>query len=345
MAINVGIIGLGYWGPNLLRNFCAIPESKVIICCDINSERCQKLSMLYPSIKFTKTVDDVLNNPEVEAVAIATPIHTHNILVKQALNFGKHVLITKPFTNNVKQAQKLANLAKEKDLVLLVDHTFIYHPAVEKLKEIIVLEELGDLYYFDSVRINLGLFQEDASVIWDLAAHDISIMEYLIGLPVQWVQAAGACHAGQEFESMAYVTVQFDNNIIGHCHVNWLTPMKVRHIMIGGSRRMAVYDDNLVTEKVKIYDKGVNMHNIEGQYKALVQYRSGDMYSPAIDRTEALNREVKHFLHCIKNHKQPLTDSWAGLRVVKILAAAHKSIKNKGKRIELNKSNHDNNIN
>jgi predicted dehydrogenase len=335
MAIKVGVVGLGYWGPNLVRNFCALPESTLVMGCDIQADRCKKIADLYPSVHFTQNVEEVLESPEIDAIAIATPVHTHYPLVKQALTAGKHVLVTKPLTDEVSLAEELISLADDKGLVLQVDHTFIYHPAVEKLKDIVVRGELGDVYYFDSVRINLGLFQADASVIWDLAPHDISIMEHLIGRPVQWVQAVGARHAGQKFESMAYITVQFADNIVGHCHVNWLAPMKVRLITLGGSRRMVVYDDNLVTEKVKIYDKGVTLNSVEGLYDALVQYRHGDMYAPAIENSEALARELKHFVHCIKQGVAPITDGREGLRVVRILAAAEDSIRQEGKRISL----------
>jgi predicted dehydrogenase len=333
MPIKVGIVGLGYWGPNLVRNFFSAAESQVVICCDVRQERCQKIAALYPGLEYTRRAEEVLAHPEVDAVVIVTPVGTHYSLAKQALQAGKHVLVTKPLTNDVAQAQELVDLAEENGLVLQVDHTFIYHPAVEKLKEIVVRGELGDLYYFDSVRINLGLFQSDVSVIWDLAPHDVSIMQHLVDRPVEWVQATGACHAGQRVESMAYITVQFADNVLGHCHVNWLAPMKMRLFMIGGSRRMAVYDDNLVTEKVKLYDKGVTLNSIEGLYEALVQYRNGDMYAPAIDNSEALGREVRHFLYCIRHGKRPLTDGLAGLGVVKILAAAQESIRKDGQRI------------
>jgi predicted dehydrogenase len=339
MSIGVGIVGLGYWGPNLVRNFYSNPGSKVVICCDIQEERCQKIAALYPGTECTQQLKDVLSHPAVDAVAIVTPVRTHYALVKQALHAGKHVLVTKPLTCDVAQAQELVDLAEEQGLILQVDHTFIYHPAVEKLKDIVVRGELGDLYYFDSVRINLGLFQSDVSVIWDLGPHDISIMQYLIDRPVKWVQAIGACHAGQRVESMAYITVQFADNVLGHCHVNWLAPMKMRLVVIGGSRRMAVYDDNLVTEKVKLYDKGVTLNSIDGLYEALVQYRNGDMYAPAIDNSEALGREVRHFLFCIRQGKRPLTDGRAGLDVVRILAAAQESLRRDGQRIPLLPSN------
>jgi predicted dehydrogenase len=333
MTIKMGVIGLGYWGPNLVRNFCTLPESTLVMGCDLQADRCEKIAALYPSIRCTQNVDEVFQHHEIDAIAIATPVHTHYELAKKALAAGKHVLITKPLTDNAAHAEELINLADKKRLVLQVDHTFIYHPAVERLKDIVMRGELGDLYYFDSVRINLGLFQTDVSVIWDLAPHDISIMEHLIGRPVQWVQAVGARHAGQKFESMAYITVQFADNILGHCHVNWLAPMKVRLVTLGGSRRMVVYDDNLVTEKVKIYDKGVTLNSIEGLYDALVQYRQGDMHAPAIENSEALGRELRHFVHCIKQGVAPVTDGRAGLRVVRIVAAAEESIRQEGKRI------------
>ena len=333
MTIKMGVIGLGYWGPNLVRNFCTLPESTLVMGCDLQADRCEKIAALYPSIRCTQNIEDVFDHREIDAIAIATPVHTRYGLAKKALAAGKHVLITKPLTDNAAHAEELINLADKKRLVLQVDHTFIYHPAVERLKDIVMRCELGDLYYFDSVRINLGLFQTDVSVIWDLAPHDISIMEHLIGRPVQWVQAVGARHAGQKFESMAYITVQFADNILGHCHVNWLAPMKVRLVTLGGSRRMVVYDDNLVTEKVKIYDKGVTLNSIEGLYDALVQYRQGDMHAPAIENSEALGRELRHFVHCIKQGVAPVTDGRAGLRVVRILAAAEESIWQEGKRI------------
>ena len=335
MDVRVGVIGLGYWGPNLVRNFNASPDSRVVICSDVLPERCRKLAVQHANIHFSQNAREVIDHPEVDAVVIATPVHTHHALAKEAILAGKHVLVTKPISDNLAQAQELVDLADKMKVILQVDHTFIYHPAVEKLKDVVARGELGELYYFDSVRINLGLFQSDVSVLWDLAPHDVSIMEYLIERPVEWVQATGASHAGQRSESMAYITVQFADNILGHCHVNWLAPMKTRLVMLGGSRRLAVYDDNLVTEKIKIYDKGITRSTIEGLYDALVQYRNGDMYAPAIENSEALAREVKHFNHCIQHGKSPITDGKAGVRVVKILTAAQESIRNNGKRVRL----------
>jgi predicted dehydrogenase len=303
------------------------------MACDLQADRCRKLAVQYPNIEFSQSVRDVFDHPDINAIVIATPVQTHHALVKEALLARKHVLVTKPITDNLAQAHELVELADKMNVVLQVDHTFIYHPAGEKLKDVVARGELGELYYFDSVRINLGLFQSDVSVLWDLAPHDISIMEYLIERPVEWVQAIGASHAGHQSESMAYITVQFADNILGHCHVNWLAPMKTRLVMIGGSRRLAVYDDNLVTEKIKIYDKGISRSTIEGLYDALVQYRNGDMYAPAIENSEALEREVKHFNHCVQHRKNPITDGRSGLRVVGILTAAHESIRNGGKRV------------
>jgi len=333
LDVKVGVIGLGYWGPNLVRNFNASPDSKVVICCDLQPDRCRRLAVQYPNFKYSQNIRDVIDDPDVNAIVIATPVNTHHALAKEALLAKKHVLITKPITDNLAQAQELVELADKMDVVLQVDHTFIYHPAVEKLKDIVARGELGELYYFDSVRINLGLFQSDVSVLWDLAPHDISVMEYLIERPVEWVQAIGASHADHQSESMAYITVQFADNILGHCHVNWLAPMKTRLVMLGGSRRLAVYDDNLVTEKIKIYDKGITRTTIEGLYDALVQYRNGDMYAPAIENSEALGREIKHFIHCIQHSSKPITDGMAGVRVVSILTAAQESIRNEGKRV------------
>jgi len=333
LTLGIGVIGLGYWGPNLVRNFQAASQSRVVIGCDLQPDRCRRLAMQYPNIEFSQSLHDVFAHPDVSAIVIATPVQSHHALAKEALLAGKHVLVTKPITDNLAQAQELVELADKMNVVLQVDHTFIYHPAVEKLKDVVVRGELGELYYFDSVRINLGLFQSDVSVLWDLAPHDISIMEYLIERPVEWVQATGASHAGHQSESMAYITVQFADNILGHCHVNWLAPMKTRLVMIGGSRRLAVYDDNLVTEKIKIYDKGISRSTIEGLYDALVQYRNGDMYAPAIENSEALSREIKHFNHCVQHRKSPITDGRAGLRVVSILTAAQESIRNDGKRV------------
>jgi len=335
MMIGAAVIGLGYWGPNLARNFAAGEGVELRMLCDKDQRRLKRLEQQYQGVQSTVAAEHVFESDRIDLVAIATPVHTHHALAKSALENGKHVLIEKPLTADVGQAEELVDIAERKGLVLMVDHTFIYHPAVEKIQDIVKRGEIGDIWYYDSVRINLGLFQHDISVLWDLAPHDASIMEHLINRPVQWVQATGACHAGQKVESMAYVTVQFADNIMGHVHVNWLSPVKLRNVIIGGSKRMIVYDDNLVTEKIKIYDKGVELHSIDGVHQAMVEYRVGDMYAPAILTGEALHRAVQHLVYCIREQRAPVTDGEAGLRVVRILDAAQRSIRSDGGRIML----------
>jgi predicted dehydrogenase len=322
----VGIIGLGYWGPNLVRNFATADGAKLVAVADKDAGRLARIGRQYPAVAAMTSADELLDLPGVDLVGIATPVQTHHALAKRALEKGKHVLVEKPLTSNVAEAEELVDVAKKNGRVLMVDHTFVYHPAVEKISDVIKRGELGDLCYYDSVRINLGLFQQDISVVWDLAPHDVSIMQHLINRTAKWVLAVGARHAGQARETMAYLTVQYEDNILAHCHVNWYSPVKVRQVFIGGSKRMIVYDDNLVTEKVKIYDRGVELHSIDGIHQAMVQYRIGDMYAPSISTDEALRRMVQHLLHCIREGRSPLTDGAAGLRIVKILSAAQKSI-------------------
>ncbi len=337
--IKAGIIGLGYWGPNLLRNFCKNSDIEVVTAADPRPEARGSLQGQYPSVRYVEDGMAVIDDLEVAAVAIATPVHTHYPLAKAALEAGKHVWVEKPLTDNVEQAKELVRLAEGNNLVLLTDHTFIYTPAVEKLKDLLLRGELGDIYYYDSVRVNLGLFQNQLSVLWDLGPHDVSIMQHLIDKPMKWVQAVGAKHAGQKQETLAYITVQFEDNIIGHVHVNWLAPAKIRQVIVGGSKRMCIYDDNEPSEKIRVYDKGVELKTIEGVHSALVQYRLGDMHAPALGNQEALARATAHFAHCIKSHTQPITDGQAGLAVVRVLAAAEQSMRDAGKRVYFGNSN------
>lgn len=238
-------------------------------------------------------------------------------------------------TESVAEAEELNHLAAQHNLKIFVDHTFIYTGAVRKMKEIITSGRLGELYYFDSVRVNLGLFQHDVNVIWDLAPHDLSIMDYLLERKPLAVSAIGSCHVGNELEDIAYLTLMFENNLIAHFHVNWLAPVKVRKTLIGGTKSMIVFDDMEASEKIKIYDKGIEVTNREGVYETLVQYRTGDMLSPKIPQTEALAVATQHFIDCILNDKTPLTDGVSGLNVVRILEASTVSIKNQGKLIEI----------
>ncbi len=335
--MNIGVIGCGYWGPNLIRNFNALKTAKVMGVSDLRPERLEYVSRLYPGVEILATdCNDILMSDKIDAVVIATPVSTHFPLAMEALDHGKHVLLEKPLTATSEQAEVLIETAERKKLVLMVDHTFIYTGAVRKIKQIIDNGDLGDIYYFDSVRVNLGLFQHDVNVIWDLAAHDVSIMDHLLSLPPRAVSATGMAHFEEDIENMAYISVQYDNNIIGHIHVNWLAPVKVRKTLICGSKKMVVYDDTEPSEKVKVYDKGVDyVDNKEEVYNILVQYRTGDMTAPHIDLTEALNLISAEFVAAIEENRKPLTDGAAGYRVVRILEEANNSLRAGGRVIEL----------
>lgn len=333
--INIGVIGYGYWGPNMVRNFYANREAKVVQVCDVNKKRLALVESGYPTIKTTTDFKELVKDPEIDAVVIATPVSYHFPTAKEALENGKHVLLEKPMTSTVEESEKLIELAGKKKKILMVDHTFLYTGAVRKMKELVQSGELGELYYFDSVRVNLGLFQHDVNVVWDLAPHDFSIMDFLLQKNPEMVSAVGVCHLG-DLENMAYVTVQYSGNLLGHIHVNWLAPVKVRTTLIGGTKKMIVYDDTEPSEKVKIYNKGVSYHEKkEDVYQMLVQYRSGDMLSPKLDTTEALKLVSKEFTDSIKENRKPLTDGVAGLRVVKLLESATQSMKQKGKVVKL----------
>jgi predicted dehydrogenase len=332
--MNIGLIGYGYWGPNLLRNFNELEDVEVKWCADQRPERLAKLKR-HSAIQATVNPAKIFDDPEVEAVVIATPVSSHFELAKRALQMNKHVFVEKPMTRTVAESEELIALAKQKGLVLMVDHTFIYTGAVRKIKEVVNAGELGDLYYYDSVRVNLGLFQHDVDVVWDLAPHDLSILTCLVPRPPLSVSASGADHTGSGHADVAYMTVHYDNNFIAHFHVNWLSPLKVRRNLIGGSRRMLVYDDMEPSEKVRIYDRGIQVTSQEGIYKALVDYRMGDMWSPKLELREALSFECEHFIDCIRSQKKPQSSGESGLAVVKILEAASKSMASEGCRVTL----------
>jgi predicted dehydrogenase len=304
-------------------------------CVDLRPDRRASASKRYPGLQVSDDAEEIFRDPEISAVAIATPVSTHFELAKRALEASKHVLIEKPITRTTAEAEALIHLAQGKGLVLMVDHTFIYTGAVRKLKQMIEAGELGELYYLDSVRVNLGLFQHDIDVIWDLAPHDLSILTYLITEKPDYVSAVGADHTGRGMVDVAYLTLHFANNFIAHFHVNWLSPVKVRQNLIGGSRRMVVYDDMEPSEKVRVYDRGIQVTSQDGVYKALVDYRMGDMWSPKLELREALSVECEHFVDCVRSKKTPRSDGESGLAVVKILEAASKSIANDGCRIAI----------
>jgi predicted dehydrogenase len=327
--LGVAVVGCGYWGPNLIRNFYENEQVQLVAVCDLDAKKLHKIGKRYPHVALETDFQSLLDNPAVDAVVIATPVHTHYPLAQKALQAGKHVLVEKPMAMNSQQCQALIELAQSQDLVLMVDHTFVYHGAVRRMKQEMDSGNLGVLLYFDSVRINLGLFQSDINVIWDLAPHDFSIMDYLIGKQPVSVHVSAACHAGNGLEDIAYINIHFEDNIIAHFHVSWLSPVKVRKILVGGTKKMMVYDDLEPMEKLRIYDKGITVEqpqSDEERYVNLVGYRIGDMMAPVLDLTEALKVEVAHFVDCVLNGKTPLTDGKAGLRVIQILEAANQSI-------------------
>jgi predicted dehydrogenase len=332
--LNIGVIGYGYWGPNIVRNFNGIDDATVVSLCDLNEGALGKANKLYPAIATTTNVDDVLASKDIDAVAVITPVFTHFDLARKALENGKHVFVEKPFTATVAQAEELIELADKKNLKIMVDHTFLFTGAVRKIKEFVDEGALGKLYYYDSMRVNLGLFQHDVNVVWDLAPHDFAIMDYVIPEKPLALSATGEVHYNG-FEDVAYVTVYCENNVIAHFNVNWLSPVKVRNTLIGGNKKMLVWNDLEADEKIKIYDKGVDVKTRENVYDLLVSYRSGDAWVPRVAQVEALKAEAQYFVDCITNNQTPMNDGLSGLRVVKMLEAANKSIKGKGRLIEL----------
>jgi predicted dehydrogenase len=334
--IRVGVIGYGYWGPNLVRNFMRAQGSAVVSVCDLREERLSSLRKIYPTLKTFNNADELIQDREVDAVVIATPVSSHFELATAVLRAGKHVLVEKPLASNSDQARKLIDEAAARKLVLMVDHTFVYTEAVRKIRELIASNALGQIYYYDAVRVNLGLFQHDVNVIWDLAIHDLSIMDYVLPSRPVAVSATGISHVPGQPENVAYMTLFFPDTQIAHVHVNWLTPVKVRHTLIGGSEKMILYDDLEPSEKVKVYDKGITITpGPEALYQMLVNYRSGDMWAPRLDNTEALHAEALHFIDCVENSRQPETDGQAGLRMVRTMEAAERSLRGRGELVEI----------
>ena len=332
--MNFGVIGYGYWGPNIVRNLASLEGSHVVAIADVNPAARARAQKAYPAARVIADASEVVSSVEIDAVAVVTPVWTHYEWVKAALNNGKHVFVEKPFTSTAAQGEELINLAQQKNLTIMVDHTFLFTGAVTKIAQLIDEGTLGSLYYYDSTRVNLGLFQHDINVLWDLAPHDLSIMDYLIKASPEGVVATGQSHLSG-YEDVAYMTLYFPGQLIAHINVNWLSPVKVRTTLIGGEKRMVVWNDLEADEQVKVYDKGVNINSREGVYEVLVNYRTGDMWAPQLEQVEALRKEVSYFVDCVSTGKQPFNDGCAGLRVVKMLEAASESLSKRGSLVYL----------
>lgn len=335
--IRIGLIGYGYWGPNLARNFHNNPEIKLISICDFSVERLRVAAKLYPYVDLLNNLEDFFKDDRLDAVAIATPVSTHYELAQRALKDNRHVWLEKPMVEEVEQGEKLLDLAQARGRIIMLDHTFVYTGAVRKVKELVTDGAIGDLIYYDSTRVNLGLFQQDVDVIWDLAPHDIAIMDYLMPFKKLAVSATGTSFYGNGLVPKAVLTVFMENSTVGHINVSWVSPVKIRQTLIGGTSKMILYDDNQPSEKIKVYDKGIELvKEKEELYKLNVQYRVGDMWAPKIDNREALSVATEHFVECVTNNTVPETDGQAGLEAVKILAASKRSLALKGAPVEIN---------
>ena len=331
--IRLGVIGYGYWGPNIVRNFNTVEGSRVRSVCDLNLDMVKRAQKAYPDMEVTSDLSAVISSPQIDAVAVVTPVHTHFDIAQKALLNGKHIFVEKPFTATAAQAEELIELAEKKHLKIMVDHTFLYTGAVRKIKNLVDDGILGDLLYFDSMRVNLGLFQHDVNVVWDLAPHDLSIMDYLLKSKPTGVVATGQAHFNA-LEDIAYITVYFPK-MIAHINVNWLSPVKVRTTLIGGQKKMLLWNDIEPDNKINVYDKGVDVRTHQGVYDLLVSYRSGDMWAPKVEQVEALKLETECFIESIQNGKTPINDGHAGLRVVRMLEAANVSLRNRGEMVYL----------
>ncbi len=341
--LSVGVIGAGYWGPNLIRNFSACPTTQVAAVCDANPARLEAICRQFGHVKRVASVDELLEL-NIDAVAIATPVSTHYPLAKKCLEHGLHVMVEKPLAATSAEARALVEIAQRAGRVLMVDHTYLFNPAVKKIREIIAAGQLGDLYYIDSVRVNLGLFQHDVNVISDLAPHDLSIVDHIVGQDARSVSAWGCAHANDDIEDIAYVNIDYGDRMMANFHVNWLSPVKIRQMIFAGSKKSLIFNELNTTEPVKIYDRGIELSaaadasgavSIEDRRKLMINYRSGDCWSPCIEAGEALQGVVRHFADCIHTGATPISDGRLGLRVVQLLEAANRSIRAQGGRVVL----------
>jgi predicted dehydrogenase len=328
--LRVGVIGAGYWGPNLIRNFFEAPGAEAVAVCDLSEERLEGVRKRYPSVRTTRRHRDLIEDPLIDAVCVATPVSTHHSLASEALRAGKHVLVEKPLASTVEQAESLVQLAAATKRVLMAGHTFVYNPAVQKVRDIIAKREIGDVYYVDSQRVNLGLHQFDINVLWDLGPHDVSIVLYWLDEEPHWIACTGARYIQSEVEDVAFLTMGFPSGALAHAHLSWLAPGKRRAMTVIGSARMVVYDDVEVVEKVKVFDHGVERMD---PHELRRSYRAGDIHAPRVAQTEALQLEVRDFIDAIRTGRRPLSDGVAGLRVVRVLEAAMRSLRQNGARV------------
>lgn len=333
--LTIGVIGFGYWGPNLVRNFHRSSDFRLAAVCDADPEMRARAAQLYPEAGIFSDHRELIRAADIDVVAIATPVDTHFELAREALENGKSVFVEKPFTSTIAQAEALIELAERKNLTLMVDHTFLFTGSVRKIKSLIDDGTLGATQYFDSTRINLGLFQHDVNVVWDLATHDFSIMDYLIDASPTAVAATGIDHYGQGMENLAFITVFFPDNMIAHFNVNWISPVKVRKVLIGGDKKMLIWDDLQADEKIKVFDKGVEIKTKAGMRALQPQYRTGDAWIPKVDTIEALQVETDYFAECIRNGDTPLNDGQAGLRIMRLLTACDHSLRSDSRIVAL----------
>ena len=334
--IRVGVIGYGYWGPNLVRNFAEAGGAEVATVCDLRADRLELSRRRYPSIHVTTNHRELLADPSIGVVAISTPVSTHFDLALEALTASKHVLVEKPLTRTSSEAMRLLEEANRRSLILMVDHTFAYTSAVRKIRELVQTGQIGQIYYYDSVRVNLGLFHPDVNVIWDLAVHDIAIMDYVLPSKPRAVSATGMTHVAGGTENIAYLTLFYENSLIAHIHANWLSPVKVRRTLIGGSKKMIVYDDLEPSDKIKVYDKGITLNDdSETGYQLRIGYRAGDMWAPQLEISEALQNEAVELIAAVESNRHPVTDGETGLRVVQVLEAASQSLRERGRPVEV----------
>jgi len=332
--VNFGVIGYGYWGPNVVRNLASLDGSRVVSIAELSPAGRLRAQKAFPGVHVTSDASELILSTEIDAIAVITPVWTHYELTKAALENGKHVFVEKPFTSTAEQGERLIELAAAKKLKIMVDHTFLFTGAVKKISQLIAEGTLGKLYYYDSTRVNLGLFQHDINVLWDLAPHDLSIMDYLIRESPEAIVATGQKHLNSH-EDVAYMTLYFPDSVIAHINVNWLSPVKVRTTLIGGEKRMLVWNDLEADEKLRVYDRGVSVNSREGVYELLVSYRSGDMWAPQLEQVEALRSELGYFAECVASGRDPHNDGCAGLRVVRMLEAATESLHKKGSLVRL----------